>query len=81
MAQSEPGGEMKTETILEAIQVLNEAREALRAGNLSIAGQMALGARCSNVSFSLRHELTVALPRVDVRAAEPAKENSMAWAG
>jgi hypothetical protein len=59
---------MKTKTILDAIERLQQARNALIRGDLSIALQMKLGGECLASAISLRSELERDVPSVLVVA-------------
>jgi hypothetical protein len=57
---------MRTRTILDAISALEQARNALIRGDLSIALQMKLGGECLASAISLRSELERDVPSVMV---------------
>lgn len=58
---------MKTETILQALAVLEEANDILYCGRqASIAEQMRVGGKCSSVAYDLKQQLLAAHPEVKV---------------
>ena len=61
---------MKTSTILDAIEKLDEAGRGLRAGNLCIKAQMDLGMECYRAATHLRSELEADVPTLKVSDAQ-----------